>query len=182
MKSKNSFLILLSTLTLSACASNHTTLTNSSTVSQIEGTWHLQKINNKDARSARVTLNINTDNMTIDGFDGCNNIHGKLYNLEDNTTIVPQILSTRMACRTRMHKRVSQQLHNALEEGFTLVNSTYGNIDGSSLKSKTYTLFFTGIPKKEDNNTIISNDSNQSNFSLLNLFKNSDNNETNRSL
>jgi len=151
MKNKNTILFLLSVFILSACASKRTTLTNSSTLSQIEGTWHLQKINNKDRKLARVTLNINTEDMTIDGFDGCNNIYGKLYNLENNTTIVPQILTTRMGCRTRMHKRVSRQLHNALEEGFTLVNSTYKNMDGSSLQSKTYNLFFTGISKKDDN-------------------------------
>jgi len=173
-------------LLLTSCGGYKTLLNQSGELSNIEGRWYLRQLNNQDVRKARVTIEINSELMTMHGFDGCNNMYGKMHKLEDNSTIIPQILTTHMRCRTRMHRIVSKKVHKALNEGFTLQNSTYANINGSTLTSTNYNLFFSSMGKKsttkaepivvvkesisKENNQTLQNTSTED-FSFFDLFK-----------
>jgi hypothetical protein len=47
-----------------------------------------------------------------------------------------------------MHRKVSQQVHKAFEESFILKNTTVNDINGTSLKSRHYNLFFSAMGTK----------------------------------
>jgi heat shock protein HslJ len=113
----------------------------------LKGSWHLRAMDGMEVRKARAILDFKPKQMMVHGFDGCNRINGKLTKNDDNT-FKAILISTRMACREKVHSWVSQRLHQTMSEGFTIAKEHQYNIDGITLKSATHTLFFKKMGKK----------------------------------
>ena len=110
-------------------------------LNELQGDWHLRELDGYEVRKARAILDFQPSNMVIDGFDACNRINGKLIKKADGT-YTSQLRTTRMACRGKLFSFVSQRLHQAIDEGFTVEKATRHGIDGILLKSKSHELFF----------------------------------------
>ena len=110
-------------------------------IDTLTGSWHLRAMDGMEVRKARAILEFKPKTMTITGFDGCNRINGTLTQ-NDNNTFKAVLMSTRMACRAKIHAWVSQRLHETMNEGFTIAKEHQYSIDGITLKSATHTLFF----------------------------------------
>ncbi len=119
----------------------------------LQGSWHLRAMDGMEVRKARAILDFKPKQMMVHGFDGCNRINGKLTKNDDNT-FKAMLISTRMACRQKVHSWVSQRLHQTMSEGFTITKEHQYNIDGITLKSATHTLFFKKMGKESKNNTV----------------------------
>ena len=126
---------LLSTLLV---ALNTVTLT----ADILDGTWHLRALDGMEVRKARAILEFNTDKMKLSGFDACNRISGALIKNADNNITAPLLMSTKMGCRGKTQKWVSNRLHTMLEEGFSVKEEERYGIKGITLKSPSHELFF----------------------------------------
>jgi len=113
-------------------------------MNHFDGAWHLRVLDGMEVRKARAILDFTfTDEKTkLSGFDGCNRIGGNIQKSEEDTLIVPSLISTRMACRTKIHRWVSTRLHQVLGESFTLKEENKYDIDGITIKSSKHELFF----------------------------------------
>ena len=110
-------------------------------LNELQGDWHLRELDGYEVRKARAILDFEPAKMVIDGFDACNRINGKLIKKDDGT-YTSKLRTTRMACRGRLFSFVSQRLHQAIDEGFTVEKATRHGVDGILLKSKSHELFF----------------------------------------
>ncbi len=110
-------------------------------LNELQGDWHLRELDGYEVRKARAILDFEPSKMVIDGFDACNRINGKLIKKADGT-YTSRLRTTRMACRGNLFSFVSQRLHQAIDEGFTVEKATRHGIDGILLKSKSHELFF----------------------------------------
>ena len=113
-------------------------------LSHFDGAWHLRVLDGMEVRKARAILDFTfTDNKAkLSGFDGCNRIVGNIQKSEKDKLIVPSLISTKMACRTKIHRWVSKRLHQILGESFTLKEERKYDIDGITIKSSKHELFF----------------------------------------
>ena len=110
-------------------------------LSDLNGNWHLRAMDGKEVRKARAILDVHGEQMTINGFDGCNSIYGTLTT-HNKTTFSTTLTSTRMACRQSIHRFVSKRLHETIQEGFTITEGKRYGVEGITLKSKNHDLFF----------------------------------------
>jgi heat shock protein HslJ len=110
-------------------------------LSDIEGGWHLRVMDGYDVRKVRAILDFQPRKMRLEGFDACNRISGKLTALKEGT-YTSRLMTTRMACRGKSHSFVSKRLHEAIEEGFTIQKEHRHGIDGLTIKSRSHDLFF----------------------------------------
>ena len=110
-------------------------------LNELQGDWHLRELDGYEVRKARAILDFEPSKMVIDGFDACNRINGKLIKKADGT-YTSRLRTTRMACRGNLFSFVSQRLHQAIDEGFTVEKATRHGVDGILLKSKSHELFF----------------------------------------
>ncbi len=132
---KTSFIIALFSTILSAGAITVNDLDD------LNGNWHLRVMDGKEVRKARAILDFHSEQMILDGFDGCNRISGKIK--AHGTTIFSAKMSqSRMGCRQNIHRYVSKRLHEAIKEGFTITETTRYGVEGITLKSKNHDLFF----------------------------------------
>ncbi len=107
----------------------------------LHGNWHLRTLDGKDVRKARAILDFDAKNMKLNGFDGCNRLSSELK-ANDKTIISTKLSATKMACRQSIHSFVSQRLHKAVKEGFTVTKATQNGVDGILIKSEKHELFF----------------------------------------
>ena len=110
-------------------------------LSKLDGNWHLRIMDGMEVRKARAILDFNSQKMQISGFDACNQISGTLIK-DSNLSMSSQLKATRMACRQPIHKYVSQRLHETMEEGFNITETSRNGVDGITLKSAKHELFF----------------------------------------
>ncbi len=110
-------------------------------LNELQGDWHLRELDGFEVRKARAILDFEPSKMIIDGFDACNRINGKLIKKADGT-YTSRLRTTRMACRGNLFSFVSQRLHQAIDEGFTVEKASRHGVDGIVLKSKSHELFF----------------------------------------
>ncbi|PHS38714.1 MAG: hypothetical protein COB07_07765 [Sulfurovum sp.] len=106
----------------------------------LDGNWHLRIMDGKEVRKARAILDFDSEKMTINGFDGCNRITGKL--VVNNEIMFSQLKMTKRACRLSVQRYVSQRLHEVMKEGFTISETITNGVEGITLKSPKHTLFF----------------------------------------
>ncbi len=116
-------------------------LAESVTLESLEGDWHLKVMDGYNVRKARVILDFHPEKMRIEGFDSCNRITGTLHR-DKNDTYTGRLVTTRMACRDRLTRFVSQRLHETMQQGFYIEKSSHNSKEGITLKSKKHTLFF----------------------------------------
>ena len=93
-------------------------------------------------RKARAILDFNMEKMSLSGFDACNRIGGTIVKNSDSNMTTPMLMSTKMACRNKIHNWVSKRLHVTLKEGFSLKEEKKYGIKGITLKSPSHELFF----------------------------------------
>ena len=106
----------------------------------LDGNWHLRIMDGKEVRKARAILDFDSEKMTINGFDGCNRITGKL--IVNNETMSSQLKMTKRACRLSVQAYVSQRLQEVMKEGFTISETITNGVEGITLKNPKHTLFF----------------------------------------
>lgn len=121
--------------------------TTSIDLNDLDGNWHLRVMNGMEVRKARAILDFDAKKMEIHGFDGCNRIMGRLQGNDKHMT--SQLMTTRMACRESIHTYVSQNLHKAISEGFSIIEEEKYGIEGITLKSPNYELFFKRMGKEK---------------------------------
>jgi len=117
-------------------------------LNKLTGAWHLRVLDGGEVRKARAILDFDAKAMKLSGFDGCNRISG---NLEQNATtrhLSAQLLSTRMACREKIHSYVSRKLHETIREGFIIKEEEKYGIEGITIKSSKHELFFKRMGKE----------------------------------
>lgn len=107
----------------------------------LDGNWHLRVMDGKEVRKARAILDFHSQQMILDGFDGCNRISGKIK-AHGTSTFSAKLSKSRMGCRQNIHRYVSKRLHATIKEGFTITESTRYGIEGITLRSKHHDLFF----------------------------------------
>jgi len=119
-------------------------------LSHFDGAWHLRVLDGMEVRKARAILDFTfTDNKAkLSGFDGCNRIGGNIQKSEKDKLIIPSLISTKMACRTKIHRWVSKRLHQVFGESFTLKEERKYAIDGIIIKSSKHELFFKKMKRK----------------------------------
>jgi heat shock protein HslJ len=115
-------------------------------LSDIEGGWHLRVMDGYDVRKVRAIPDFQPRKMRLEGFDACNRISGKLTLLKEGT-YRSRLATTRMACRGKQQSFVSRRLHETIEEGFTIHKEHRYGIDGLTIQSKSHTLFFKKMGK-----------------------------------
>ncbi len=117
---------------------------------KFNGAWHLRVMDGMEVRKARAILDfsIDTDTTQISGFDGCNRIMGAIHKSDDSNLSVPLIISTRMACRQKIHNWVSTRLHKTLNEGFSIKEDEKYGVEGITVKSVTHELFLKKMEKE----------------------------------
>ena len=106
----------------------------------LDGNWHLRIMDGKEVRKARAILDFDSEKMTINGFDGCNRITGKL--IVNNDTMSSQLKMTKRACRLSVQAYVSQRLQEVMKEGFTISETITNGVEGITMKNPKHTLFF----------------------------------------
>jgi len=119
-----------------------TLYTQTLTANNIDGAWHLRVMDGKEVRKARAILDFDMEKMKLSGFDACNRIGGILVKQTKNSTSVPMLMSTKMACRNNIHNWVSKRLQLTLKEGFTIKKERKYGVHGITLKSPSHELFF----------------------------------------
>ncbi len=107
----------------------------------LDGNWHLRVMDGKEVRKARAILDFHSKSMLLQGFDGCNQLSGKIQRTT-NDRFFSKVRTTRMACRQNIHRFVSTRLQTTIKEGFTVTESTRYGVEGITLKSKHHDLFF----------------------------------------
>ncbi|MCF6206594.1 MAG: META domain-containing protein [Sulfurovum sp.] len=110
-------------------------------LNDLSGDWHLRVLDGHEVRKARAILDFKPEKMSIEGFDACNRISGKLTPI-GNGSYKSRLKRTRMACRGNIHHYVSSRLIETIESGFTIKEETHYGIDGITIKSATHDLFF----------------------------------------
>jgi len=115
-------------------------------LSNLDGNWHLRVMDGNEVRKARAILDFHSKNMKLEGFDGCNRISGKLQRTT-GARFFSKITTTKMACRDNIHRYVSQRLHTAVQEGFSITEGKRYGVDGITLKSPHHELFFKRLGK-----------------------------------
>lgn len=123
-------------------------ITNTYAQSNFDGAWHLRALDGMEVRKVRAILDFNMEKMALSGFDACNRINGKLIKNGDNNISTPMLMTTRMTCRGKLYSWVSQRVHTALKEGFSLKEEKKYGIEGITLKSPSHELFFKKMGKK----------------------------------
>ena len=108
---------------------------------KLSGNWHLRVMDGMEVRKARAILDFDIEKMLLSGFDGCNRISGALSK-DENNTLSSKLISTKMACRKNIHRRVSRRLHETVNEGFYVKEEKKYGVDGITLKSLSHELFF----------------------------------------
>ena len=106
----------------------------------LNGNWHLRIMDGMEVRKARAILDFDPKKMTVNGFDGCNRITGKL--VVNHDTMSSQLKMTKRACRLSVQRYVSQRLHEVMKDGFTVSETTTNGVEGITLKNTKHTLFF----------------------------------------
>lgn len=114
----------------------------------LSGSWHLRVLDGGEVRKARAILDFNAKNMKLEGFDGCNRISGDLKQNTQTQQLSAKLLSTRMACREKIHSYVSKKLQETISEGFSIKKETKYGIEGITIKSSTHELFFKRMGKE----------------------------------
>lgn len=102
---------------------------------------HLETVNNRYIKSDKIAVSFNLTTMNMNGFDGCNEIYGKIYK-NHNTYIIPKILSTNLKCKSKKLRDISRQIHTSFKNTFTLENASLESMKGKLLTSNNYKLFF----------------------------------------
>ena len=110
-------------------------------LSKLDGNWHLRIMDGMEVRKARAILDFDSAKMQISGFDACNQISGTLIK-DSNSSMSSQLKATRMACRQPIHSYVSKRLHETMQEGFKITETSRSGVDGITLKSSKHELFF----------------------------------------
>lgn len=97
---------------------------NSETLTQLNGLYHINNLNDKDVSSFKLNITFNDSTKQIAGFSGCNRFFGS-YTLENNTLKIGSLASTRMLCNDEANQ-METQLLQALEKvnSFSLKNNT----------------------------------------------------------
>ncbi len=108
---------------------------------KLNGNWHLRIMDGMEVRKARAILDFDIEKMKLSGFDGCNRISGALQ-VNSDTNITSQLVSTKMACREPIHNYVSKRLHETVKEGFSITETRRNGVDGITIKSPSHELFF----------------------------------------
>jgi heat shock protein HslJ len=114
----------------------------------LNGPWHLRVMDGMEVRKARAILDFDMKKMQLSGFDACNRISGTLIKHSDINLTVPILISTKMACRGKIHNWVSYRLHQTLKEGFKVQEQNRYGVDGIMLKSLHHELFFKKMQKE----------------------------------
>ena len=135
MLNKRVFTVALLAALFTPCASAQTI-----DIDDLDGNWHLRIMDGMEVRKARAILDFDSEKMTINGFDGCNRITGKL--IVNNDTMSSQLKMTKRACRLSVQAYVSQRLQEVMKEGFTISETTTNGVEGITLKNPKHTLFF----------------------------------------
>jgi len=127
-------------LTLSnTFAMSETKITN---LDALDGNWHLRVMDGKEVRKARAILDFHSKEMQLEGFDGCNQISGKLLRTTGDRFFTKTLKTSRMACRQNIHRYVSQGLHKTVREGFSVIKEKRYGVEGITIKSASHNLFF----------------------------------------
>ena len=134
---KTFFISILATLSLTTIQAD----TEPIDLSKLDGNWHLRIMDGMEVRKARAILDFDSAKMQISGFDACNQISGTLIKNGD-LNMSAQLKSTRMACRQPIHSYVSKRLHETMQEGFKITETSRSGVDGITLKSSKHELFF----------------------------------------
>lgn len=108
---------------------------------ELHGNWHLRIMDGMEVRKARAILDFDMEKMTLNGFDACNRIAGKLE-VNSDTNMTAKLRVTRMACRQSIHSYVSKRLHETIDEGFNISEGRRNGVEGITLKSSSHELFF----------------------------------------
>ncbi len=132
---------LIITLLASLCTSYLSAGTKTIDLNELHGNWHLRIMDGKEVRKARAILDFDAKNMMLNGFDGCNRISGALK-IKSDTSMSSKLASTKMACRTSIHRYVRKRLHKTMKEGFTVTEARKNGVDGIIIKSSSHELFF----------------------------------------
>ncbi len=140
-------MLLKKTLIISLLSTLLWSETSSMDLSDLDGNWHLRVMDGKEVRKARAILDFDAGKMKISGFDGCNQINGTLKG--DEKHMSSKLISTRMACRERIHAYVSKRLHETISEGFSIKEEKKYGVEGITLKSSKHELFFKRMDKEE---------------------------------
>jgi heat shock protein HslJ len=107
----------------------------------LNGNWHLRIMDGMEVRKARAILDFDSKKMTVNGFDGCNRITGKLI-VNNGSMSSPQLKMTKRACRLSVQRYVSQRLHEVMKEGFIISETITNGVEGITMKNPKHTLFF----------------------------------------
>ncbi len=110
-------------------------------INNIDGNWHLRVLDGKEVRRARAILDFKSNNMYLEGFNGCNRIWGKLLK-NSKEQFYTKFQSSKMDCRQNIHRYVSKNLNTTLKEGFTITKTKRYGVNGITLKSEHHNLFF----------------------------------------
>jgi len=117
---------------------------------EFNGDWHLRTIDGKDVRKARAIIELNMYNMKLSGFDACNRMNGQMIREDKYRITVPELQTTRMACRESIHSWVSSSLHEIFKEGFYITTEDRNGVEGIVIKSPTHELFFKKMGEPEE--------------------------------
>ncbi len=139
---------LIITILASLCTSYLPAEIKTTDLDKLDGNWHLRIMDDKEVRNARAILDFDSEKMTLNGFDGCNQISGVLQVVSD-TNMTSKLVATKMACREPIHAYVSKRLHETLAEGFTVTEATQNGIKGITIKSSNHELFFKKMGKDD---------------------------------
>ncbi len=110
-------------------------------LNNFNGNWHLRVMDGMEVRKARAILDFDMKKMKLSGFDACNRIGGALTKNSDTNITAPMLMSTKMACREKIHNWVSKRLQETLREGFSLKEEKKYGVEGITLKSSSHELF-----------------------------------------
>ena len=119
-------------------------------LSELSGSWHMRVLDGMEVRKARAILDFDAKKMRVDGFDSCNRISGILKQNPQTNQLSTQLRTTKMACRGNIQKWVSKRLHETMSEGFTIKEEKKYGVEGITLKSSSYELFFKRMSKDND--------------------------------
>lgn len=119
-------------------------------LSELSGSWHMRVLDGMEVRKARAILDFDAKKMRVDGFDSCNRISGILKQNPQTKQLSTQLRTTKMACRGNIQKWVSKRLHETMSEGFTIKEEKKYGVEGITLKSSSYELFFKRMSKDND--------------------------------
>lgn len=99
---------------MKACNSTAKAFDSSNIQTVIDGTYHVETLNNSQVSEHKLSINFNEKKQQISGFSGCNRFTGS-YNLKANSIKMGPLAATKMFCGDTANQ-IEFEMHEALSK------------------------------------------------------------------